>query len=71
MANQSKDFLKTYYYDVLHWQIKAAIFYVRNNSYPPDYWKESLKKSLCERNRRALQIINGLEPFANEQLKLF
>jgi hypothetical protein len=69
----SKQFLKTYYYDVIHWQIKLYVSYVRNKSYPEQerYWKQTLQSSLIERNEYALIIINFIEPVNNEQLSLF
>lgn len=71
MNTNTKQFLKTYYYEVLHWQIKLFIKYVKDKSYPEQYWKQRLKDSLKSRNEYALRIINFKEPLKNIQLELF
>lgn len=73
MNTNSKQFLKTYYYEVIHWQIKLYVSYVKNKSYPEQeqYWLKNLKESLVFRNEYALRIINFKEPLENIQLELF
>ena len=72
MNTNTKQFLKTYYYEVIHWQIKLYVLYVKNKSYPKQeqYWKQNLKESLVLRNEYALRIINFKEPLENIQLEL-
>lgn len=60
---------KQYYYNVLHWQIKLYLQYVRSKSYPVEYWSKELKKSLKKRNQIAKK--GFLQKIINQQLSLF
>lgn len=64
----STAFLKTYYYDVIQWQIRAYIHHIRKGNYPQQHWKDSLCEALKNRNNHVLAIKNNVE---NVQLKLF
>ena len=68
MRRHTTDFLKTYYYTVIHWQISMYIFQIKKESYPLDYWKNQLIQSLKRRNEYVFLIKNNFE---EKQLQLF
>lgn len=67
-----KQFLIKYYYEVIHWQIKLAIYQIRNDKYAQkEYWINELKERLIKRDQYILKIINHIEIKPNVQLELF
>lgn len=56
MKTDTLEFKKMYYFQVTHWNLKLNIKYIREKSYPLDWWKEQLKENLIKRNQHALKI---------------
>jgi hypothetical protein len=57
------DLLKQYYYDVVHWQVKTAIYHVRNNSYPVEYWRKELELRLKHKESKVQELaLMGCRP---------
>lgn len=68
MQKHSTEFLKKYYYSVIHWQISMYIFQIKKNNYPLDHWESQLKETLQRRNEYVFLIKNNFE---QKQLQLF
>lgn len=71
MEGKSLDFMKSFYYDVIQWQISNYIYHVKRKSYPSKYWNKSLKESLIKRNEIVQNIIIKKNNQHGQQLNLF
>lgn len=65
-----KEFLIKYYYEVIQWQILLYVRMIKENkyNYQQEYWLNSLKENLQNRDNYLKKINNYFEP---KQLELF